>query len=104
MQQQRLAESDLFTPIPTQPTDLILRAAMCAINCGTALEQGDLITATDYLGNLREIIARLDRDRASDRPEISVLRSHEMRLSERLFSGQAPLRVAGETRIPSEKR
>lgn len=85
------SESDLFTPFPAEPSDLIVRAALCAVNCGAALEQGDPIGATDQLGNLRELIARLERVGAGDRADVALLRSHELRLSERLFSGALSL-------------
>ena len=86
-----IAESDLFTPFPGDPSDLIVRAALCAVNCGAALEQGDPIGATDHLGNLRELIARLERVGVGDRADVALLRSHEVRLSERLFSGAISL-------------
>ena len=86
------SESDLFTPLPGgEPSDLIVRAALCAVNCGAALEQGDPIGATNHLGNLRELIARLERVGAGDRADVVLLRSHELRLSERLFSGAISL-------------
>jgi hypothetical protein len=88
MTSKQSTESDLANPIPAQSADLIVRAALCAVNCGAALEVGDLIAATEHLGNLRESIARLERIGAGDRHDVCLLRSHEVRLSERLFTGQ----------------
>ncbi len=80
-------ESDLFTPMPTEPTDLIVRAALSAVNCSAALEVGDRLAATEHLGDLRTAVAQLQRSGGSDRAELSLLRGHELRLSERIFTG-----------------
>jgi hypothetical protein len=91
MSSKQSSESDLRTPHSAEPVDLIVRAALSAVNCGAALEIGDLVGATEHLGNLREAIASLERSGAGDRHDVNLLRGHELRLSERLFTGQYSL-------------
>jgi hypothetical protein len=68
--------------------DLIVRAALSAVNCSAALDSGELSAAASHLGDLREAVSRLEQFGASDRADVSMLRSQESRLSERLVSGQ----------------
>jgi hypothetical protein len=68
--------------------DHIVRAALSAVNCSAALDSGDLSAAAEHLGDLRDAVAYLERCGATDRCDVSVLRSQESRLSERLVNGQ----------------
>jgi hypothetical protein len=79
-------ESPLPAQLPTDPLNLVVRAAMSAIRCGDALDVGDRLRATDYLGDLRALLARLERQGCGDRSGVEFLRDQELRLSERVFS------------------
>ncbi len=104
MQTRRGPKPQLVWPISDR-VDLIVRAALSALNCSAALDAGDLTAATDNLGDLREAVARLEKHGAGDRPDVSTLRTQEARLSERLFSGRfAPPPEASSTSssVPDE--
>jgi hypothetical protein len=81
-------ESDLPTPLATDPVNLLVRGALSALSCGAALDRKDHPRATNHLGDLRALLARLERDGRPDRSGIVLLRSQEERLSKRLFCGE----------------
>jgi hypothetical protein len=87
MQSKRSTDAQLVWSLGDR-IDLIVRAALEALNCSAALDAGDLTAATDHLGDLREAVARLEKQGAGDHPDVCMLRAQEAGLSERLFSGR----------------
>jgi hypothetical protein len=52
-----------------EPVDLIMRAALSAVNCGGAIDMADFTRAVEQLARLREASVRLERAGAGGRPE-----------------------------------
>ncbi len=81
---QRLVAADL------EPVDLIMRAALSAVNCGGAIDIADFTRAVEHLTSLREAVIKLERAGEGERPEVQLLRDQETRLTEYLLADKPP--------------